>query len=419
LFAALFFFAALAALLSATRDWSPSAGPRSPWIKVALAGALWGLALASKISGLLLLPAAGVWLVARYRAKGAALFVVWMLVGYAVLLVLWPWLWFAPVERTARFLFTATDRATLHTFYWGQVWDDRATPWHYPWIVTAVTVPAGILVLAIYGAAAGWREATFRPAVQLTLLALGSVLLTFSWPGVPVYDGERLFLMVYPLVGLLCGVAVARLAAWAVRDRRTFATRGVREAVSKPALIRRRVPLLARLAVPCRALHCWASQQWHPSQVLKLLLLLLFAAQGVGIIAYHPFQLSYYNLLVGGLGGAARLGFEVTYWGDTVDHTIANIAAQRATAGTVLLAPHLAPFQAQAVEIVNPSFEEHGARVVGWPGDSTVEPPPRYLLVYNRRADPVVPAELISRARLVAENRRQGVWLARLYELGP
>ena len=44
------------------------------------------------------------------------------------------------------------------------------------------------------------------------------------------------------------------------------------EAVSKPVMNRRRVPLLARLAVPYRTLHCWASQQWHPNQVLKLVL---------------------------------------------------------------------------------------------------------------------------------------------------
>ncbi|MGE0536691.1 MAG: ankyrin repeat domain-containing protein [Pirellulales bacterium] len=44
------------------------------------------------------------------------------------------------------------------------------------------------------------------------------------------------------------------------------------EAVSKPALNRRRVQLLAGLAVLCRAFHCWASQQWHRRRVLKLLL---------------------------------------------------------------------------------------------------------------------------------------------------
>jgi hypothetical protein len=77
----------------------------------------------------------------------------------------------------------------------------------------------------------------------------------------------------------------------------------------------------------------------------------------------------------------------------------------------------LAPFQAQAVEIVNPAFEANGARVIGWPADTATSPAPRYLLVYNRRADAVVPDDAISGATLIAENRRQGIWLARLYEL--
>ena len=403
LFEALFFFAAVAALLLSTASSSRSAtslltllgkpalapqpgletdSRQSPivashlwqWMKLALAGAVWGLALSTKISGVLLLPAAGVWLVVRYRAKGVALFAVWLAAGFIVFLALWPWLWDAPLERTVKFLSTATERATLHTFYLGRVWNDRDTPWHYPWIIAAVTIPVGWLAPAIWGAWSGLRDAVLRPAVQLVLLAMATVLLTFSWPGVPVYDGERLFLMIYPLAALLVGTGVATIARvkWFVG--------------------RRRAALVAAGAA-------------------------LVATQAIGVAIYHPFQLSYYNLIVGGLRGAERLGFEVTYWGDTVDHTIADVAAERAAGGAVLFAPHLAPFQAQAIEIVNPAFEAHGTRVIGWPADSAFVPAPRYLLVYNRRADAVVPNEVLAGAKLIAENRRQGIWLARLYEL--
>ncbi len=401
LFEALFFFAAVAALLrgalggkSSTslrvlpgkpavasrfvseaehRDASLVEPNRLPWVTLALAGAVWGLALSTKISGVLLVPAAGAWLLVRFRAKGIALFLVWLTAGCFVFFALWPWLWDAPLERTLKFLSTATERATLHTYYLGRVWDDRDTPWHYPWVIAGVTIPIGWLALAMRGAWSGWRDTALRPVVQLVLLTIATVLLTFSWPGVPVYDGERLFLMIYPLVGLLVGIGVATIArvAWFVCRQQLVIAAGV----------------------------------------------ILVAAQAAGVVLYHPFQLSYYNLLVGGLRGAERLGFEVTYWGDTVDHTIADVAAARAARGAVLFAPHLAPFQAQAVEIVNPAFEAHGARVIGWPADAANGPAPRYLLVYNRRADAVVPEEVLAKAKLVAENRRQGVWLARLYEL--
>jgi hypothetical protein len=241
-------------------------------------------------------------------------------------------------------------------------------------VIAAVTIPVGWLALAIRGAWSGWRDTALRPTLQLAMLTMATVLLTFSWPGVPVYDGERLFLMIYPLAGLLVGIGISTIA-------RT---------------------------------------EWFAGRRQKLLIaagVALIATQSIGIVLYHPFQLSYYNLLVGGLRGAERLGFEVTYWGDTVEHTIAGAAAERAAGGAVLFAPHLAPFQAQAVEIVNPAFEANGARVIGWPADTATSPAPRYLLVYNRRADAVVPDDAISGATLIAENRRQGIWLARLYEL--
>ena len=56
--------------------------------------------------------------------------------------------------------------------------------------------------------------------------------------------------------------------------------------------------------------------------------------QGYGVVALHPFGLSYYNVLVGGLPGAERLGLELTYWGDAVDPVLLDRLARRAPART-------------------------------------------------------------------------------------
>ena len=37
------------------------------------------------------------------------------------------------------------------------------------------------------------------------------------------------------------------------------------------------------------------------------------------VVAFHPFQLAYYGELAGGPWGARKLGFETTYWDDTLD----------------------------------------------------------------------------------------------------
>ena len=46
--------------------------------------------------------------------------------------------------------------------------------------------------------------------------------------------------------------------------------------------------------------------------------------QCYGTLVLHPFGLSYYNMLTGGLPGAQKLGLELTYWGDAVDRVLLN-----------------------------------------------------------------------------------------------
>ena len=42
---------------------------------------------------------------------------------------------------------------------------------------------------------------------------------------------------------------------------------------------------------------------------------------GAAVVRIHPFELSYYNPLIGGPAGAWRRGFELTYWYDALDPT--------------------------------------------------------------------------------------------------
>jgi hypothetical protein len=63
-------------------------------------------------------------------------------------------------------------------------------------------------------------------------------------------------------------------------------------------------------------------------------------------VAFHPFGLSYYNALVGGLPGAERLGLELTYWGDAVDGVLLDRLARAAPPdASAALAPTLYPGQ--------------------------------------------------------------------------
>ena len=89
--------------------------------------------------------------------------------------------------------------------YFGQVLADRDVPWHYPWFYFAVTVPLGLQLLGGLGLARAWRN---RRADAFPLLLAGTIvafLILFS-TRVPVYDGERLFLHVFPAWSLLIGL---------------------------------------------------------------------------------------------------------------------------------------------------------------------------------------------------------------------
>lgn len=373
-FATLDTFTALgqfAALIALARAVESGGQPRY----FALAGFVWGLSLATKFQAMLLGPVGIVWLFWQLGRRACVPIVTWGACGGVTFLALWPWMWYSPFDRLWAYLSTATQRQSLHVYYFGQVWRDIETPWHYPWVMFAVTVPIGLLLLGLLGIAAGgsrwWRD----PRLSLIAVAFLFVLAVFSAPRTPVYDGVRLFLVAFPLWAVAAGVG----AQWLFSH-----------------------PRLARFPVQARA----------------AALALFLALQGVGVATYHPIQLSYYNALVGGLSGATYLGFETTYWGDSVTNDLLDMAIEHAAGQAVIYAPHLAPFQASAVEISHPGFAAADVTLLGWDPHRALESQgSRYALVYRRRADLDVVAPLLENAKVVGETTCRGVWLARLYEL--
>jgi 4-amino-4-deoxy-L-arabinose transferase-like glycosyltransferase len=377
------------------------------WWAMGLAGAVWGLAMLIRLHGLLLVLPAIAWIVFRFRWRGVLPACVWTLAGLATFLAGWPWLWLDPWRRFWRFAGTGLHRQAVHVFYAGHVWDDRAVPWHYPWVMFVLALPLGLLVLGVLGI---WsqrpREKGGRrllsgcppsgrraqkatapisppaaapvPDYWFVLGTLLFVLGVFTLPGVPVYDGARLFLMAFPLWALLAGA-------------------GARWLVDHPKL-----------------------RAWSLLSVKKRRLWLMgcfVALQGIGLVVYHPCTLSHYSLLVGGLWGAEKLGFEVTYWGDAVDESLLQEVAVRAPGEKIVFGPNLAPFQAVGVSFSSKSLAEARVTIVGWDASWRAPPPGcRFGVFYHRRADweRILPA--IRGGRVVASRSCQGVRLAEVLE---
>jgi Dolichyl-phosphate-mannose-protein mannosyltransferase len=258
------------------------------------AGVAAGIAMDTKINGaLVVLPIAAHWLVhdrpwkrapvetgRRWPWPPAAL--VWMVtLGPAVAIAMWPWLWTHTIARLADYLrFYLVHHPSLF-YYRGTIYDVPFAPWHAPFVMTAITTPLPILFLAVGGVAvARARRASADEEVRsLDVLVLLNAVFTIgavALPNVPKYGGVKLFLPFFPFLAILAGVGLDALAR-AAAEAAGMGARG------RGAL--------------------WAAA-----------LAGLVGSMGWTMTRLHPYHLSYYNGLVGGLAGAERHGFEIQYY---------------------------------------------------------------------------------------------------------
>ncbi|MHB1558154.1 MAG: ArnT family glycosyltransferase [Isosphaeraceae bacterium] len=363
---------ALDTFLSLTWTAALLAGDRAvrssqPPLAMIGAGAVWSLALLTKIHAWFLLPILGVWSTWRLGARRASVAMAcWVATGIALFWLGWPWLWHDSWERITRYWGTGVARATIRVLYFGQIYADRDVPWHYPWFYFVVTVPLGLHALGLVGVVHGWRNRRTEPLPVLLAASILFFLVLFS-TRVPVYDGERLFLLVFPAWALLAGLGFHRID----------------ERLSNVTLRRGLIGLLA--------------------------------LQGLGVVLIHPFGLSHYNLLVGGLAGAERLGLEVTYWSDAIDDVLLNrLARDAARDASAAMVPTLYPGQGVLTTGFNRALARRGIVLADQEAATTAE-----WVVVSRRSsywpDAWRARMQAGQGRLVATRTRQGVTLAELW----
>lgn len=339
-----------AAVLAVAAWWS---GPAPPTRRAALmAGIVLGFALLTKIQAILIPVPVVVWALIRWRQHAILPVLVWAVTALAVFFVAWPYLWLDPVGHLLEYLGRTTNRATLNCYYFGTRYPDTAVPWHYPFVMFAVTVPLGMQGLGLLATGSGRirrdvskiaGDSGERSGVDLwrNRLLLGCVafpLIVFAMPGVAVYDGERLFLTAFPL--------------WAI-----FVGRGSFLAFSAIA---------SRVGI-------------RPATLgVSVLVVLQFTAN----LRVHPIYLSYYNIAVGGLAGAEKLGLEMNYWGDAMTRSVLESATVENNGFTnVEILPSLHQFQNDDLIGQSPILRK---RMKPSPVTGSVIP---LRLAFRRRAD--------------------------------
>jgi hypothetical protein len=287
-----------------------------------LCGVFWGLALATKHNAWLFpifLLAHYLWMrrrdFLRFRLPRIPLaFVSMATLGPLVLLVVWPWLWYAPVQRTRGWVGRHTQHEHYNFEYLGRNWNLppkeparqllRVT---FPFVSTLFTLPVTTMALAAVGTVvflrrrrrqgetprvldpeppAALRPSWLRPGadvdrargVFLALHIAGPIAMV-ALPTTPIFGGVKHFLPAMPFLCVLAGAGAAWLMAHAG------------QLLVAPRL-RRAVPvaLAALLCAPAVA----ETQRSHPD--------------GLG----------HYNLLAGGFAGGASLGMNRQFWGYSV-----------------------------------------------------------------------------------------------------
>ena len=192
----------------------------------AICGALWGLVLLTKVQAVLIPLPLAAWMVWIHRNRAWGPLAIFAAAGLTVFVAGWPWLWPSPIDRTIGY-FAGESRVALHLWYGGRSWIDADVPWHAPIVLFALTQPLPWLAAGGYGLARTRDRRT-----QLVAACSLFPLAFFAIPGVPLYDGVRLFLVAYPLWAVLVGTGAASL--WTLLPRRRVPIAAV--AVAVPAL---------------------------------------------------------------------------------------------------------------------------------------------------------------------------------------
>jgi hypothetical protein len=161
----------------------------------------------------------------------------------------------------------------IQIIYFGQIYE-FSLPWHNAWILLAITVPVAILATGMIGLV--WAVGRIgRDRLPVYFLVHFLALPVIRMFPTPAHDGVRLFLPTFFFFAAFAGWGTVWMA---------------------DALAR-----LTRIA---------------PAYTRRALAAVVVGSSAFALASVHPYELSYYNELVGGPRGAWERGFELSYWYD-------------------------------------------------------------------------------------------------------
>ncbi|MBU1326665.1 glycosyltransferase family 39 protein [Patescibacteria group bacterium] len=241
-----------------------------------LAAVGFAIAFNVKVNSIFIPVIFAVWLMVQKTQK-VRIFWYFLLAPLAALL-LWSLFWPDPIGQLMHMITTfgvGTDNIeVLLNGHW--YCSGKNVPWYYPYWYLAITTPLVLLVFFLIGLIRLIRH--IRPIGLLLLLWFFLPLTRYLIPKIGVIDGIRHFEEVLFPLSALAAIGADHLIRW-IKNRR---------------------------CIP-NALH---------QGILTTFLLFTFYFLLFTIYSYHPYQITYYNELVGGIKGAFGK-YDLDYWGSS------------------------------------------------------------------------------------------------------
>jgi 4-amino-4-deoxy-L-arabinose transferase-like glycosyltransferase len=311
-------------------------------------GIVWGLAISTKFPALLALFPLVLWAHVFHRDKYANNMLAMLFMAPVIMITTQPYLWHQTAVRILEFLYEGLSRGyrvdtNFGVFFRNEVVYSHQLPWYYPPYLVGITTPEPILALALLGSSLIWKR-EYRASVSLLIANGAFILMLGAMPGAVLHDGIRQILGSLPFIAALAGVGLLTL----VNRAESFAR-------SK--------------------LSCFLITNLRLKIYVALFLTLGFSP-ALDVYLTHPYQLAFYNRLVGGIPGAYEKGLETTYFLEVLTPDLLSDLNQKLPLNSAVHAsfanPMLTYYQDRG-EL------RHDLRIV-------TRPPYDYLLLLNRRS---------------------------------
>ena len=259
----------------------------SSWKWSLVLGIVWGLALSTKFPAVLILIPLVVWAHLFQRDRYVNNFFAMLFLGPMVMVATQPYLWHQSGLRMLEYLYEGISRGyrpetNFAVFFSNQSFSSNQLPWYYSFFLVGVTTPEPIAILALLGMASLVWSKEQRSTGTLLLANAALILMLGVMPGAVLHDGVRQMLPALPFIAALAGVGFYTLA------------------VALQRLVQNNLTLRTIKNINVKA--------------SVILFLLICFSPALDLYLSHPFQLSFYNRLVGGIRGAYLRGLETTYF---------------------------------------------------------------------------------------------------------